>query len=143
MALQAADGDRPVEARPDAGLLAQALDRAGGAAGPPERIGGEDRAGAALEVARRDLADERRDVDPGGTGVRARGVEAVEAPLGLGPRGGLSQRRQRKERIGQAPDRTRRDSWSLTLARSPAGGDGTGRGFMVRARVPVSEGRWA
>ena len=58
--LQPPDGDGRVERGAHAGTLAQALHRARRAAGRPQRVGGQDRPRASLEVAGRDLADERR-----------------------------------------------------------------------------------
>ena len=119
--LQATDGDRAVQGRPDAGALAQALDRAGRATRAAQRVGREDRPRAALQVAGCDLADERGDVDPGRTGARARGFVAVEAALRLRPRGTRRQQRHREERVGLASAGRVEAHGSWTLGRSPSG----------------------
>ena len=79
--LQAADRDRLVLAPEHAGAFAQFLNGTNAGAGGAQQIRFEDRSRGAYQIAGRDLLDEARNVDVGGTGVRAGRVVAVQAPV--------------------------------------------------------------
>ena len=85
IALQAADRDRRALPRVvDARAGTQHLDRADARARVTQQVRGQDRARRSAHVLGRDLADERRDVDAGGTRGDARRVVAIEAAIRLG-----------------------------------------------------------
>ena len=81
--LERADRHRTVERDAHAGALAQALDRADAGARAAERVRGQDRPSAAVEVAGGDGADEPGHVDAGGARRDTRRVEAEEAAGGF------------------------------------------------------------
>ena len=115
VALQQTDLDRlAFGVLAHAGFLAQGLGGADAGAHAAHDVGGEDCFGRADAVAGRDLADEKRNVDGGGTGLLARRVEAEIAAVGLDPRLVLIERRMHVAEMGrefrgaQAPGRDTR-----------------------------------
>src|SRR5437773_834215 len=95
MALQQGDLDRLLvaviqHARP----LAQHFHGAGARAGMAERVGFENDARRAAQVAGRDLLDESRNVDVGGTGLGAGRIVTEQALVGLEQRVVWSERRR-------------------------------------------------
>ncbi len=87
VALQLADPDRLVLREiPDAGVLAQRLDRTDARAHSAHDVGFENGLAGAAGIVGLDLANEERDVDVGRTGLSARRVEAEIAAVGLDER---------------------------------------------------------
>src|SRR6516165_1852172 len=99
MTLQAANLDGLlVVAMVDAGPFAQDVHRTDTGTAGAEDVGVQDGKGRAAQIALRDFLDEARDVDMGGAGSGAGGVEAVEAAIGFDARGlGIERRMEVRE----------------------------------------------
>src|SRR5690606_35539676 len=83
VALQPADGDRPVLVTEHAGADTEFVHRADTAAGMTYEVRLEDGDAGTQDVIGSDLADEGGDVDVGRAGLDARSVEAVKTTVGL------------------------------------------------------------
>ena len=136
----APDRDRPLLlVVQHAGALAEHLDRAHARAGVAEHVRFQDRPRGAAQVAGRDLADERRDVDLGRARPDAGRVVAVEAARGLV---GRRDRRQPRVDVGEVALVGRVvESGCRVLhgnaATLPPGGGDFNAGDGARVRVPA------